>query len=117
MSKLSKKQFLENHSFFPEFHKKVLEQGSVDWQQIIKYSQDYFAADSGSVQGFIYYNDTIKFAKRHHLKILQILDEFESECGKLENKPSPTDETQYFNWLAWFAWESMMSDVVSFIEG
>ncbi|MFY9241431.1 MAG: hypothetical protein WAO74_00235, partial [Polaribacter sp.] len=76
MSKLSKKTFLEKHSSFPEFHKKLLKQGEVEWKQLIKHPQDYYSANSGSVSGFIYYNDTIKFAKKHHLEILQILDEF-----------------------------------------
>ena len=116
MSKLSKKQFLENYSSFPEFHKKVLEQGGVEWKQLIKHPQDYDAADSGSVPGMIYYQDTVAFAKKYHLSILQILDEFECDCGKLENKPSPTEEVQYFNFLAWFSWESMMSEVISFLE-
>ena len=48
--------------------------------------------------------------------ILQILDEFESECGKLEDKPSPTVEKQYFNWLSWFSWESCMGEVILFLE-
>ena len=116
MSKLSKKQFLENYSSFPEFHKKILKQGGVQWKQLIKHPQDYYAANSGSVPGFIFYNDTIQFAKKHHLKILQILDEFESECGKLENKPSPADETCYFNWLAHFSWESCMNEVINYLE-
>ena len=116
MSKLNKKEFLENHSSFPEFHKKVLKQGGVDWSELLKHPQGYYAADSGSVPGMIYYTDTVAFAKKHHLSILQILDEFESCCGKLENKPSSQDETQYFNWLSWFAWESMMSEVIAFAE-
>ncbi|MFY9243785.1 MAG: hypothetical protein WAO74_12245, partial [Polaribacter sp.] len=81
-----------------------------------KHPQDYYSANSGSVSGFIYYNDTIKFAKKHHLEILQILDEFESDCGKLENKPSPTDEVQYFNHLAWFSWSALVSEIIAFIE-
>jgi hypothetical protein len=64
----------------------------------------------------IYDTDAVAFAKKHHLSILQILEEFESDCGKLENKPSPLDETQYFNWLSSFAGESMMSKVISFLE-
>ena len=105
MSKInvSKKEFLENHSSFPEFHKKVLKQSGLEWKLLKEKPQDYYAADSGFVPGFIYYNDSVPFAKKHHMIILQILDEFESECGKLENKPSPTDETQYFNWLSWLA--------------
>jgi hypothetical protein len=116
MSKLSKKTFLEKHSSFPNLHKKILKQGAIEWKQLIKCPQDFYAANTGSVPGFIFYKDTVKFANRHHLKILQILDEFENDCGKLENKPSPQDEIQYFNWLAWFAWESMMSEVISFLE-
>ncbi|WP_298946139.1 hypothetical protein [uncultured Polaribacter sp.] len=116
MSKLSKKTFLEKHSSNPEFHKKILKKGTVEWQQLIKCPQDYYAANTGSVPGMIYYKDTVAFAKKYHLSILQILEEFESDCGKLENKPSPQDEIQYFNWLAWFSWESCMSEVISFLE-
>ena len=116
MSKLNKKDFLENYSTFPNFHEKMLEQSGLEWKQLIEHPQDYYAADSGSVPGFIFYNDTVAFGNKYHLSILQILDEFESCCGKLEKKPSPTDETQYFNWLSWFAWESMMSEVISFVE-
>ncbi len=116
MSKLTKKNFLENYSSFPEFHKKVLKQGNVDWSELVKYPQDYYAANSGSVPGMIYYTDTVAFAKEHHIKILQILENFESESGKLENKPSPTDKTSYYNWLAWFSWESCMSQVINFLE-
>lgn len=116
MAKLSKKTFLENYSSSPEFHKKVLKQGGVEWSTLMKYPEDYYAANSGSVPGMIYYKDTITFSKRNHLTILQILDEFENECGKLERKPSPTDEDLYFNWLSWFAWENMMSEVISFVE-
>lgn len=116
MSKLRKKTFLENHSSFPTFHKKLLKQGKVEWSLLIEYPQDYYTANNGSVPGMIYYSDTVDFAKKYHLSILQIIDEFESECGKLENKPRPQDETEYFNWLAWFAWESMMSEIISFME-
>ncbi len=49
MSKLSKKRFLENHSSFPNFHKKVLEQGDVEWKLLKENLQDYYAANSGKV--------------------------------------------------------------------
>ena len=110
MSKLSKKNFLKNHSSFPEFHKKVLEQGGVEWKLLKENSQDYYSADSGSVPGMIYYTDTVGFARKNHLQILKILDDFENECGQLKGR------TQYFNWLSWFAWESMMSEIISFLE-
>ena len=116
MSKLTKKKFLENYSSFPNFHRKLLKQGNVVWSILRENPQDYYTANSGSVSGMIYYKDTVAFAKKYHLSILQILDEFECDCGKLENKPSPQDETNYFNWLTWFAWENMMSEIISFLE-
>ena len=116
MSKLNKKEFLENQSSFPKFHEKLLEQGGVEWSSIKNNPKDYCVANNGSVPGMIYYSDTVAFAKKYHLSILQIIDEFECDCGKLENKPSPQDETDYFNWLSWFAWESMMSEIISFME-
>ncbi|MDX6746634.1 hypothetical protein SHK09_07505 [Polaribacter sp. PL03] len=116
MSKLSKKTFLEKYSTFPNFHKKILKQGGVKWSLLIEHPKDYYAADSGSVPGMIYYTDTVGFARENHLQILKILDDFENECGQLKGSPTPTDETQYFNWLSWFAWESMMSEISSFIE-
>jgi hypothetical protein len=116
MSKLNKKNFLRNFSSHPNFHRKILEQGGVEWSLIRKNPEDYYAANSGAVPGMIYYTDTVAFGKKHHLPILQVLEEFESECGKLENKPSPQDEIQYYNWLAWFSWENMMSEVMFFME-
>lgn len=116
MSKLSKKKFLEEFSSFPNFHAKLLKQGGVKWKLLTKHPEDYYTANSGSVPGMIYYKDTVPFAKKYHLSILQILDELECNCGKLENKPSPQDETQYFNWLTWFAWESMISELMAFVD-
>tara|TARA_R110002073_G_scaffold312586_4_gene484126 strand:+ start:28645 stop:28992 length:348 start_codon:yes stop_codon:yes gene_type:complete len=114
MSNLSKKRFLEKYSSFPNFYKELLKQGGVEWSLINENPEDYCVANNGSIPGMIYYTDTVSFAKKHHLSILQILDEF--ECDKLENKPGPTDEAEYFNWLSWFAWESMMGEVISFLE-
>ena len=111
----TKKDFIDNYSSNPELARLALNAGGVDWAQIKECPQDYYAADTGSVTGMIYYSDTVKFAKKNHLLILQALDNFERECGKLD-KPSTEDETQYFNWLAWFAWENTMSEVISYLE-
>lgn len=89
MSKLNKKNFLQNFSSNPSFHKKLLKQGGVEWSLIKENSEDYYTANSGSVNGMIYYKDTVAFARKNHLQILQILEAFESECGKLENKTAP----------------------------
>jgi hypothetical protein len=113
----TKNDFLNNYSSNPELAKKALKAGGLTWNEIKEMKYDAYAANTGSVPGMIYYSDTVKFAKKNHLLILKSLDDFEHETGaKLENKPSPTDETQYFNWLAWFAWENTMSEVLNYLE-
>jgi len=64
----------------------------------------------------IYYTGMVKFAKRNHLEILQALEDFENGCGKLGNKPSTEDTTQYYNRLAWFAWENMAGELIHYLE-
>lgn len=113
----TKADFLNNYSRNPELAKKTLKAGSLTWDEIKEMGWDAYAANTGAVPGMIYYTDTIKFAKKNHLLILRALDEFENETGaKLDSKPSTIDETQYFNWLAWFAWENTMSEVLSYLE-
>ena len=81
MTKLSKKNFLNNFSTNSNLHKKTLKAGAVDWSNIKQYPNDYYAADTGAVSGMIYYSDTVKFAKKNHLEILQVLQDFEESCG------------------------------------
>lgn len=110
------KNFLETYSQNPELDKKTWRMGGVSWAQFKESPNDYYAANTGAVPGCIYYTDTVKFGKKNHLLILQAIAEFESECGLMENKPSPTDETEYFNWLTWFAWENMAGNLISYLE-
>lgn len=112
----TKKEFLNNYSSNKELAKKVLKAGGVDWKDLKEYPSDYQDASSGAVNGMIYYTDTVKFAKKNHLLILQALQDYESEIGEPLNKPNPTDETQYFNWLAWFSWENMMFELDNYIN-
>lgn len=111
----TKKEFLTNYSSNPELAKKVLKAGGLTWEEIKEYPNDYYDASSGSVPGMIYYHDTVKFAKRNIISILNALNQFENEFGLLENKPTD-DETQYYNWLAWFAWENTMIEVLHYLE-
>ena len=106
--KLSKQKFI-SESRYPELTKAVLNQCGVDWADLCAYPEDYRDASSG-VSGFIYYTETVEFAKKHLVLIINALNEFESECGVL-NKPTD-DETQYFNWLSWFALESVVDEIV-----
>ncbi len=100
----------------PQFFPKVWEMGGVDWDSFVKHPNDYYDPSSGSVPGCIYYSDTVKFAKANHEAILIELCEFEQEYGPLNNKPLITEGTTYYNWLTWFAWEHMCSELIAFIE-
>jgi len=104
-----KKSAYLNNASNPKLAKAVLRQLGTEWKELIENISDYRNASNG-VHGFIYYSDTVKFAKRNHLLILQELAELEADCGILK-KPSPSDETKYFNWLAWFALEHIVSEI------
>lgn len=109
------KEFFKNYSSNPELHRKAWRQGAVKFREMKQHPEDYFTACSGLIVGMIYYSDTVKFAKRNHLLILKALFEFEEQCGVIKNKPDPREETQYFNWLAWFAWEDLAGELISYL--
>lgn len=124
MKMKTKKEFLSNYASNPKLAELTLKQGDVDWSDIVERPNDYYDASSGSVSGMIYYVDTVNFAKDNHLLILQALQEFEDEVGQLTNKPKLSynsrtneweNETQYFNWLSWFAWEYTMGEVIDYL--
>ena len=92
-----------------------MNQIGVDWKQLCEYPEDYRDASAG-VSGFIYYTETVAFAKRHLVKIINALNELENDIGEPLKKPND-DETQYFNWLAWFALETVIDELVRVKEG
>jgi len=110
--KRTKKDFLENHCSCPELAKKVLNQMTVSWSEIIQYPMDYRDASVG-IGGFIYYTETEGFAKRNIELILETLEEFEEELGE-PLKKNNTGST--LNWYAWFALEYVIDEVVRYIE-
>ena len=110
----TKRDFIENYARNPELAEKVLKAGGVEWNTIKAYPEDYYAANTGAVTGMIYYSDTVPFAKKNLVLIMNALNEFEEECGSLD-KPTD-DETTYYNWCAWFAWENTMSEVLNYLE-
>ena len=84
---------------------------------------------SGGVNGFIWYSDTVPFAKRNKAKIMQCLQELSSDCGEsiismlqhwtcfkgmsqwgimdgLHN-PKSDNKTTVYNGLAWYALEDV----------
>lgn len=113
MSK-TKREFLEEYSSTPELAKKVFNQMNVPWADLKKYPSDYRDAGAG-VSGFIYYTDTVKFAKKNLILIMDALREFEQEIGEPLNKTTD-DETGFYNWHAWFALEHIIDQVISYLD-
>ena len=110
--------FLTNHSHSPKLHRKAWAMGGVSWKEFKERPNDYYAANTGSVKGCIYYADTVKFAKKNLDLIHEEVREYEKENGEqLERMPRYSeDETTYYNWLTWFAWENMASALIGYLE-
>lgn len=98
----------------PELFKKIWKQGNLSFSEVKRYPNDYYAANTGSVPGIIYYADTVKFAKKNIWLILEQLAVYEEETGESLSKPS--EETQLQNWYTWFAWENMMSELIIYLD-
>ena len=109
--------FFTNYSSNPELHKKAWKAGNVDWNDFKANPNDYYAANTGAVSGMIYYTHTVKFAKANLELIHEAVRNFEEETGSpCTNMPKfSEDETQYYNWLAWFAWESMAEELINYL--
>jgi hypothetical protein len=112
----TKAAFLSDHASNPDLARKTLKAGGLTFAEIKEMMWDAYAANTGSVPGMIYYSDTVQFAKDNLNEIHEQLRTFEEECGQLEVPKFSEDETQYYNWLAWFAWENTMSELLSYLE-
>lgn len=108
-------KFINTWSSQPELHKKVFKMGGVPFAEFKQSPNDYYAANTGAVPGTIYYTDTVRFAKKNLVLIINALNDFEKECGLISNKPTE-DQTQFYNWLTWFAWESMAGELINYLE-
>ena len=115
---LSRKKFINNYTQYPEMARACLTQSGEEWKDLVSRPYDFRDPSAGSVSGFIYYLDTLAFARKHLLQIIGMLHDFEEECGVLENKPNITrdGEDYYLNWLAWFAWETIMQEIIYALE-
>lgn len=110
MARKTKKEFLENASR-PELFRRTLNAGGESWYDLTTRTSDYFDPSSGSVSGMIYYSDTEKFAKENIEEILEVLDEFNDATGS-----SLFPESNVLNWLAWFAWETMIQELDRYLN-
>lgn len=92
-----------------------------DWESILKNPEKY-RNSSKNVRGFIYYDDTNKFAKKHLADILIILNKFENECGVIKNLKAAhpeifITEEVLFDWYACFALEYCIQKIIDYKEG
>lgn len=99
----------------PNFYKKVWKAGGLDFSVVKKHPSDYYAADTGAVPGMIYYSETEKFAKNNADTILDIIADYDDENGSNTLKRA-AESGSALNFFAWFAWESMMCEMLSYLE-
>ena len=111
------KDYFKNHSLNPKFEHAVWKMGNIEWKDFKAYPEDYQDASSGSVPGCIYHDDTVPFAKKYLGEILQILRDFEFETGMMLKIPNRhEDEVTYYNWLTWFAWETLAINLYDYLS-
>lgn len=99
----------------PVLFKKVWTQSGLRFSDVKRYPNDFRNPADGCAPGFIYYSDTEKFAKNNMVRILQIIAEFDKETGS--NTLVRAYETgSPLNFLAWFAYESFIIELIDFLE-
>lgn len=98
----------------PKLAKMVIKQIGLEFCEILERPYDFRNASAG-VPGFIYYSETTAFAKSYIWEITKVLNEYENEIGQPILKPIE-DETQYLNWLAWFALETIIDEIMNLTE-
>lgn len=109
------KKFFNDYSSAPDLHERVWKIGGVYFSEFKERPTDFYAANTGAVGGMIYYADTVRFAKKNLVLIMDALNAFEKECGLIPDKPTG-DPTQFYNWMTWFAWESMAGELINYLE-
>lgn len=99
----------------PYFFKKVWTQSGLRFSDVKRYPHDFRNPADGSVPGFIYYSDIENFAKNNMVWILQLVAEYDKETGS--NTLVRAHETgSHLNFLAWFAYESFIIELINFLE-
>ena len=112
MTTTTQQNFIKTHRN-PQLAEAVLDQMGMDWEEIIERPYDFSDASAG-VSGFIYYSETVKFAEDHYEAIRKEYEEFKEEMGGEVKHPDYLSDgkTAYLNWMAWFALEIIMQDVI-----
>lgn len=99
----------------PELFKKVWNASKLNFSEVKKYPNNYRDPSSGSVTGMIYYSDTEEFTKKNIVEILELVAEFDEQTG--DNTLSRAAERgNVLNFLAWFTYESMIIEMIDYLE-
>jgi hypothetical protein len=116
----------------------VINQISLPFKELLQYANDYRDATSG-VSGFIYYDDTHKFAVKNRKAIIQLLEETSEQmdtnvidlvkgfnCLEVDNEDlkdlykflggAKVEQCSVTNALAWFTLESIIYELANYKE-
>lgn len=99
----------------PYLYKKVWKQSGLRYSDVKRYPNDFRDPSSGSVPGFIYYSDTEKFAKNNMTDILSLIAEYDENTGD-STITRANESGNLLNFLAWFAYESFIIELIDFLE-
>ena len=99
----------------PELFRKVWNTSKLNFSEVKEYPNDYRDPSSGSVPGMIYYCDTEKFAKNNLQDILELIADFDEETGSNTLK-SAKESGNKLNWFTWFTYESMIIEMIDYLE-
>ena len=99
----------------PYLFKKVWTKSGLRFSDVKRYPNDFRDPSNGSVPGFIYYSDTEAFAKNNMVCILQIIAEYDKETGS-NTLLRAYENGRHLNFLAWFAYESFIIELIDFLE-
>lgn len=106
----TKEAYLNEFAQFPTLSEAVLTKLGQEWDDLVQSPEDFGNADNG-VSGFIYYADTIEFAKQNIEQIHACYNYFtEEHMGHPWGKPADLD------WLAKFALEHTIGEIINYLE-
>ena len=135
----TKKEFLKN-TFSPKLTNAVKKQIGLDFKELKEYANDFRDASMG-VSGFIYYNDTHKFALKNRKEIVLLLEEQAEQFGtnvidmvkgfgvfngKIDNDElkdlylflggAKVGQGTVTNVMAWFALEETINSLINYFN-
>ena len=104
-----------NNCSNPELFKKVWNASKLSFSEVKEYPNNYRDPSSGAVHGMIYYSDTEKFAKNNIAEILELVAQFDEETGS-STLATAAEKGNVLNFLTWFTYESMIIEMIDYLE-